>query len=206
VELFEPWPVGYKVNARSPYGPRVHPITGKRSFHHGVDVAMPVGTPLTAPADGVVVHKNRTSSAGVNLIIRHEGTWHTVYYHLQKPSHLPLGAEVKAGDKIALSGNTGASTGPHLHWELRKTRTWGDTVDPMPYVVGPYVETVVPEPIKPEPTPEPVKPLPPGVPVNQPRPPLQTEPPKPGLLQSFLPPKPMPKKLQAFFDMRRNLR
>jgi hypothetical protein len=178
MELFEPWPVGYKVNARSPYGWRKkHPITGKRTFHHGVDVALPVGTPLIAPADGVVVHKNRTASAGVNLIIRHEGTWHTVYYHLQKPSHLPLGAEVKAGDKIALSGNTGASTGPHLHWELRKTRTWGDTVDPMRYIVGPYVETVAPEPVKPEPVvdelPEPIpvpKPLPDGVPINKPEP------------------------------------
>jgi murein DD-endopeptidase MepM/ murein hydrolase activator NlpD len=175
--LFEPWPVGYKVNARSPYGPRVHPITGKRTFHHGVDVALPVGTPLIAPADGVVVHKNRTASAGVNLIIRHEGTWHTVYYHLQKPSHLALNAEVKAGDLIAYSGNTGASTGPHLHWELRRTRTWGDTVNVMDYVVGPYVETVAPEPVKPEPVvdelPEPIpvpKPLPDGVPVNKPEP------------------------------------
>jgi murein DD-endopeptidase MepM/ murein hydrolase activator NlpD len=157
MELFEPWPVGYKVNRRSPYGPRVHPITGKRTFHHGVDVALPVGTPLIAPADGVVVHKNRTASAGFNLILRHEGTWHTVYYHLQKPSHLAVGAEVKAGDYIALSGNTGASTGPHLHWELRKTRTWGDTTDPMPYVVGPFVE-YEPEPV---PEPEPVKPAPP---------------------------------------------
>jgi hypothetical protein len=59
---------------------------------------MPVGTPLTAPADGVVVHKNRTASAGFNLILRHEGTWHTVYYHLQKPSHLALGATVKTGE------------------------------------------------------------------------------------------------------------
>jgi murein DD-endopeptidase MepM/ murein hydrolase activator NlpD len=166
MELFEPWPVGYKVNRRSPYGPRVHPITGKRTFHHGVDVALPVGTPLTAPADGVVVHKNRTASAGFNLILRHEGTWHTVYYHLQKPSHLAVGDEVKAGQIIAKSGNTGQSTGPHLHWELRKSRTWGDTTDPMPYVVGPFVE------YEPEPVPEPVvpAPLPPGVPVNRPEP------------------------------------
>jgi murein DD-endopeptidase MepM/ murein hydrolase activator NlpD len=166
MELFEPWPVGYKVNRRSPYGPRVHPITGKRTFHHGVDVALPVGTPLTAPADGVVVHKNKTASAGFNLILRHEGTWHTVYYHLQKPSHLAVGDKVKAGDKIALSGNTGASTGPHLHWELRKSRKWGDTTDPMPYVVGPFVEyepELVPEPVVPAP-------LPPGVPVNRPEP------------------------------------
>jgi murein DD-endopeptidase MepM/ murein hydrolase activator NlpD len=148
MRLAKPWPDPYKVNARSPYGPRVHPITGKRSFHHGVDVAMPVGTPLTAPADGVVVHKNRTASAGFNLILRHEGTWHTVYYHLQKPSHLALGATVKTGDAIAFSGNTGASTGPHLHWELR-TRTWGDTVDPLQYVVQEQTPAPVTEPVTP---------------------------------------------------------
>jgi murein DD-endopeptidase MepM/ murein hydrolase activator NlpD len=147
VELVQPWPAGYTINKRSPYGPRVHPITKKRTFHHGVDVALPVGTPLTAPADGVVVHKNRTDSAGHNLIIRHEGTWHTVYYHLQKASHLKVGAQVVTSEQIALSGNTGASTGPHLHWELRKSRKWGDTVDPVPYLVS--------EPSKPAPEPEP---------------------------------------------------
>lgn len=211
MELFEPWPVGYKVNARSPYGWRKkHPITGKRTFHHGVDVALPTGTQLIAPADGVVVHKNRTSSAGHNLIIRHEGTWHTVYYHLQKASHLSIGDEVKAGDKIALSGNTGASTGPHLHWELRRSRTWGDSENPMPYVVGPFVEyepEPVPEPVvpEPEPEPEPVVPTPRPEPVKpKPRPePVKTRPRPPltgtghaynhsanaarqGILQSFL--------------------
>jgi murein DD-endopeptidase MepM/ murein hydrolase activator NlpD len=150
VRLSKPWPEPYKVNARSPYGPRVHPITGKRTFHHGVDVAMPVGTPLTAPADGVVVHKNRTASAGFNLIIRHEGTWHTVYYHLQKPSHLALGATVKTGEVIAFSGNTGASTGPHLHMELRRTRTWGDTVNPMDFFVQEQtLSPVITEPVTP---------------------------------------------------------
>jgi murein DD-endopeptidase MepM/ murein hydrolase activator NlpD len=205
MELFEPWPVGYKVNRRSPYGPRVHPITGKRTFHHGVDVALPVGTPLTAPADGVVVHKNKTASAGYNLILRHEGTWHTVYYHLQKPSHLAVGDKVKAGQIVAKSGNTGQSTGPHLHWELRKSRKWGDTTDPMPYVVGPFVEyepELVPEPlpepapVTPTPRPEPVKPKPRPEPVKPtPRPPLtgaghaynhSASAARVGILQSFL--------------------
>ena len=156
MELVQPWPAGYTINKRSPYGPRVHPITKKRTFHHGVDVALPVGTPLTAPADGVVVHKNRTDSAGHNLILKHEGTWHTVYYHLQKASHLKVGDAVSVGDVIALSGNTGASTGPHLHWELRKSRKWGDTVDPVPYLVS---EPSKPAP-EPEPEPEPAKPEP----------------------------------------------
>ena len=168
MKLVEPWPSGYTINTRSPYGWRKkHPITGKRTFHHGVDVALPTGTRLTAPADGVVAHKARTSSAGHNLIIRHEGTRHTVYYHLAKASELAVGDTVQTGDIIAYSGNTGASTGPHLHWELRNSRTWGDTTDPVPYLVTEapavpepvVVEVVEPEPVRPEPM-KPAKPAP----------------------------------------------
>jgi murein DD-endopeptidase MepM/ murein hydrolase activator NlpD len=133
MRLAKPWPDQYTINARSPYGPRRHPITGKQSFHHGVDVAMPVGTPLTAPADGVVAHHGSGAGGGYVLILRHLGSWHTVYYHLQKPSHRNLGERVNAGDLVAYSGNTGASTGPHLHFELRQSRNWGDTVDPVAY-------------------------------------------------------------------------
>ena len=163
MRLSQPWPEGYTVNARSPFGWRVHPITGKRTFHHGVDVALPVGTPLTAPADGVVVKKGNGPSGGVTLILKHEDNRHTVYYHLQKPSHLLKGTRVERGELIAYSGNTGASTGPHLHMELRRSARWGDTIDPMPYLQA--EET--PEPTA-EPTPEPVKPEP--VEIAKPRP------------------------------------
>jgi murein DD-endopeptidase MepM/ murein hydrolase activator NlpD len=199
MRLVEPWPDGYTVNKRSPYGPRVHPITGKRTFHHGVDVALPVGTPLTAPAPGVVVHKNRTDSAGFNLIIRHEGTWHTVYYHLQKPSHLLVNARVQTGDLIAYSGNTGASTGPHLHWELRKTRTWGDTVNPMDYVVeelSEESEPVIAGPEAPQ-MPETITPQPP----KRPAPPS-----RPVMLPKPFKPTPMSAGLARFFTIRRNLK
>lgn len=133
MKLSKPWPEPYKVNARSPYGWRVHPITRKRKFHHGIDVALPVGSLIKAPADGEVVHKGDSKSGGFTLIVKHARDLYTVYYHLQKPSHLALGAKVDRGDVIALSGNTGASTGPHLHFEVRKSRTWGDTLDPMPF-------------------------------------------------------------------------
>ena len=133
MRLVKPWPEGYTVNARSPYGPRKHPITGKQTFHHGVDVAMPVGTPLTAPANGTIVHKGSGASGGFTLIIQHAPDVFTVYYHLQKPSHLNKGTRVVEGEKVALSGNTGRSTGPHLHFEVRKSRRWGNTVDPMPF-------------------------------------------------------------------------
>jgi len=165
VKLSQPWPEGYTVNARSPFGWRVHPITGRRKFHHGIDVALPVGTPLTAPADGVVVKKGNGPSGGITLILKHEDNRHTVYYHLQKPSHLLKGTRVERGELIAYSGNTGASTGPHLHFEVRRSARWGDTVDPMPYLQA--EET--PEPVKPEPVEIP-KPLPPGVPINKPEP------------------------------------
>lgn len=138
MRLFNPWPEPYTINARSPYGPRRHPITGKQSFHHGVDVAMPTGTNLIAPADGTVVHHGYGASGGHVLIIQHEGPWHTVYYHLKQRSHKPRGAQVKAGEVIADSGNTGASTGAHLHFELRRSRRWGDTVDPVPFLQGPF--------------------------------------------------------------------
>jgi murein DD-endopeptidase MepM/ murein hydrolase activator NlpD len=153
--LRNPWPNGYTINKNSPYGWRVHPITGKRTFHHGVDVAMPVGTTLKAPADGVVVHKGSGGSGGYTLILKHADDLYTVYYHLKQPSHLAKGAKVSLGDPIALSGNTGSSTGPHLHWECRNSRTWGDTRDPEPLLAQPVVE-VAPEPTpEPEPTPKP---------------------------------------------------
>jgi murein DD-endopeptidase MepM/ murein hydrolase activator NlpD len=136
VKLQKPWPDGYTINAKSPYGNRIHPITKRKSFHHGVDVAMPVGTQLTAPAVGTVFKKGKSDSGGFTLIIKHAENIYTVYYHLQKPSHLALKAKVAVGDPIALSGNTGASTGPHLHFEVRKSAKWGDTLDPVPFLEG----------------------------------------------------------------------
>jgi len=196
MKLHRPWPEGYTINARSPYGPRRHPITRKTTFHHGVDVALPVGTTLVAPADGVVVHKGFGSSGGHTLILKHDNNIHTVYYHLQKPSHLGKGTQVKLGDEVALSGNTGASTGPHLHWEVRRSRKWGDTIDPETVLVTPGVIThdEVPVPVAdltapPVPTPEvlpPVKPKP--------------------VRKKVFPPTPMSAKLASFFAFRRNLR
>ena len=146
MKLSQPWPDSYKINAKSPYGWRRHPITARRTFHHGVDVACPVGTPLTAPADGVILHKGSGASGGFTLIVKHADDLHTVYYHLQKPSHLLQGTRVERGEVIAHSGNTGASTGPHLHWEVRKSRRWGDTMDPVPFLQG--APSVAPAPLK----------------------------------------------------------
>ena len=137
MRLSKPWPDGYAINKNSPYGNRVHPITKRKSFHHGVDVAMPVGTQLRAPAYGVVVKRGKSDSGGHTLVLEHANKIHTVYYHLQKASHLALGAKVAEGDPIAFSGNTGASTGPHLHWEVRKSAKWGDTANPVDFLGEP---------------------------------------------------------------------
>ena len=136
MRLAKPWPNGFNINARSPFGWRRHPISGKKKFHHGVDVALPNGTALTAPADGIVVHKGNGPSGGITLILKHADNLFTVYYHLSKPSHLMVGSRFELGEVIAHSGNTGASTGPHLHWEVRRSRRFGDTVDPVPYLQG----------------------------------------------------------------------
>jgi len=155
VRLYNPWPEPYTINPQSPYGPRRDPITGAaNSWHHGIDVAMPIGTKLIAGADGTIAHKGSGASGGYTLIIRHEGSWHTVYYHLKQPSHLNIGDQVRAGDYVAASGNTGRSTGPHLHFELRRSRRWGDTTDPVPYLQGPYraVTRDVPRDVVSEPT------------------------------------------------------
>lgn len=129
--LMKPWPRGESV--RSPWGMRTHPISGRRKHHRGVDVAY--HGPIYSPADGVVVHKgadlNKRTGGGYTLIIRHESpkVW-TVYYHLREPSHLLKGTRVKRGEVIGHTGTTGASTGVHLHFETRRSRSWGSDFDP----------------------------------------------------------------------------
>jgi len=129
--LARPWPRGESI--RSKWGPRIHPISGKRRHHRGVDVAYHGS--IYAPADGTVVHKgadlNKRTGGGYTLIIRHENprVW-TVYYHMREPSHLLKGTRVKRGEIIGHTGTTGASTGVHLHWETRRSRQWGTDFDP----------------------------------------------------------------------------
>lgn len=217
MKLVQPWPDGYTVNARSPYGPRIHPITKRRTFHHGIDVAMPVGTQLTAPADGVVAHKaddwhakphwqRQRDTGGNTLIVKHAPDLYTAYYHLQSPSPLPVGHKVSTGDPIAKSGNTGASTGPHLHLEVRRSRKWGDTQDPQPFIVPRTVEPEavqpVAKPVQPEPvTPQPVTPTPRPKPVKLPSRPTPLLPSVPPTKQQA-----MSAKLRALFAGRRNLK
>lgn len=96
---------------------RINPITGRIIPHRGVDFAMPIGTPVLVVGDGEVVVSKNSGTAGNYVAVRHSPQYMTCYMHLKKLLVKP-GQKVKRGDRIALSGNTGRSTGPHLHFEV----------------------------------------------------------------------------------------
>jgi murein DD-endopeptidase len=96
---------------------RRHPITGRVAPHNGTDFSMPVGTPILAPADGRVAQVDSHPLAGRLLVIEHGQGFSTRYLHLQKALVQP-GQQVKRGERIALSGNSGRTTSAHLHYEL----------------------------------------------------------------------------------------
>ncbi|WP_434984662.1 peptidoglycan DD-metalloendopeptidase family protein [Vreelandella zhaodongensis] len=96
---------------------RKHPVTGRISPHNGTDFAMPVGTPIIAPANGRVERVGNHHAAGRYIEVRHDNGYRTRYLHLSRPL-VSQGERVEMGERIALSGNTGRSTGPHLHYEV----------------------------------------------------------------------------------------
>jgi len=96
---------------------RLNPVTGRIAPHRGVDFAVPVGTPVLAVGDGEVMVAKNGGAAGNYIAIRHGRQYMTRYMHLRKILVKP-GQKIKRGDRIALSGNTGRSTGPHLHFEM----------------------------------------------------------------------------------------
>lgn len=96
---------------------RLNPVTGRVAPHRGVDFSMPVGTPVLAVGDGEVVAAKYGSDTGNYVAIRHGRQYTTRYMHLKKALVKP-GQKIKRGDRIGLSGNTGRSTGPHLHYEM----------------------------------------------------------------------------------------
>lgn len=116
---FSRYPLQRQARVSSPFNPRrLHPVTGRIAPHKGVDFSMPIGTPVIAPADGTVEKiAYQANGAGRYVVIRHSREYQTVYMHLSRPL-VKAGQSVKKGERIALSGNTGRSTGPHLHYEF----------------------------------------------------------------------------------------
>lgn len=105
----------------SGYGMRSHPILRVRKMHHGIDVVVPVGSPVVSAADGVIRTAEFSPTYGHYIEVEHPASGYTTLYaHLSKiHSHVRPGRSVQRGEEIALSGNSGRSTGPHVHYEVR---------------------------------------------------------------------------------------
>ncbi|MCE8019341.1 peptidoglycan DD-metalloendopeptidase family protein [Halomonas sp. MCCC 1A11036] len=115
---FSRYPFEGSYRMSSGFNPRrVHPVTGRVSPHRGTDWAMPIGTPVIAPADGRVEKVGNHPVAGRYIVVRHDNGYRTRYLHLSR-AMVNRGDRVSMGERIALSGNTGRSTGPHLHYEV----------------------------------------------------------------------------------------
>ena len=111
------WPCagGY---VSSKFGPRKPPKKGASSYHYGIDIAAGAGTSILAAKPGKCIYRGYSSIRGNFLKLDHGGGIVTLYQHCSKII-VSVGAQVKAGQKIALVGSTGCSTGPHLHFEVQ---------------------------------------------------------------------------------------
>jgi murein DD-endopeptidase MepM/ murein hydrolase activator NlpD len=101
----------------SGFGPRISPFTGERAHHRGIDVASPIGTPFYAPADGVVIFSGAKEGFGNFIMVAHGYGVVSRYGHNAQNLVQP-GQKVKRGDQLGTVGNTGRTTGPHLHYEV----------------------------------------------------------------------------------------
>lgn len=123
------WPVRGFVSSN--YGPRLDPFTGLQRRHVGVDIVAPKGTPVKAPADGIVTYTTLDPTLGNMVVIDHGYGVITRYGH-NDSTLVREGQRVKRGDTIALVGSSGKSTGPHLHYEIRINDV---AVNPLNYIL-----------------------------------------------------------------------
>ena len=122
------WPASGGIS--SGFGMREHPLYGGQRFHTGIDITLSSGTPLHATADGVVSFAGRNAGNGNIVVIEHGHGYSSVYAHNSK-NVAHAGQTVKRGAIIAYSGSTGASTGPHVHYEVWKN---GQSINPKPFI------------------------------------------------------------------------
>ncbi len=124
------WPLAASGRISSYFGNRTSPTAGASSYHKGIDISVPVGTGVLAAKDGTVVTATYSSTAGNYVAISHGGGVYTYYMHCSSLNVSP-GQQVDRGQRIAQSGNTGISTGPHLHFAVF---AGGSYVNPLNYV------------------------------------------------------------------------
>ncbi len=103
----------------SAFGWRTHPIKGGKSFHSGIDIACPSGTPITSAMEGVVTHKQWMRGYGNVVFVKHPNGYETRYAHMRNFANIQPGMQVNEGQVLGYVGSTGDSTGPHLHFETR---------------------------------------------------------------------------------------
>ena len=106
--------VDWRNKISSNYGYRVHPITGVKTFHDGVDIAVPTGTALYSAVEGTVIKSYYSDSAGNMITIENDSGWQVTFMHMDSRA-VSVGDTIKQGQYVGTSGNTGNSTGPHLH-------------------------------------------------------------------------------------------
>lgn len=127
-------PFGRPVYSRheftSGFGMRIHPITGRRQMHAGIDLAAPSGTPIHATGDGVVTFAGRNGNYGLQVKVRHLDGISSTYAHLKK-IYVKQGQSVSRNQQIGAMGSTGLSTGPHLHYEIVVD---GKMVNPLKFI------------------------------------------------------------------------
>ena len=124
------WPAPSYTRISDDYGDRIHPTLGTKQFHNGIDLAAPNGSPILAAYDGTVVAASYSGTMGNYVMINHGDGLLTIYMHASKLL-VSQGQEVSRGQQIANIGSTGRSTGPHLHFGVRKN---GAYVSPWNYI------------------------------------------------------------------------
>ena len=124
------WPVPGAGRISSGFGSRPNPINGRNEVHRGIDIPAPTGTNIIAAAGGTVISSGWMGGFGNTVIIDHGGGYSTLYAHASV-NLVTAGQNVSRGQSIARVGSTGFSTGPHLHFEVRRN---GTAVNPVPYL------------------------------------------------------------------------
>ena len=124
------WPVPSSTRITSPFGYRIHPILGIRKLHTGIDIAASTGSSVVAAGPGTIIKAAWNNSYGYMVMIDHGGGIVTLYAH-NSVLKVKTGDSVTRGEQVALSGSTGASTGPHVHFEVRVN---GEYKNPMNYL------------------------------------------------------------------------
>jgi len=108
----------------SPFGRRYHPILHKWRMHDGIDLVNKIGTPIHSVAEGKVIYKGWLGGYGKAVKVRHKNGYMTIYAHLHNFAKIRLGQYISQGKVIGYLGNTGLSTGPHLHFGVMKNNKW----------------------------------------------------------------------------------